>query len=138
MDYLALFEIGSIGMTVEKMRVDTISLNIANMNTAARVGESYKPLTVDVDFRSIGEVSFNDVMFNQNNMLNMVPQNSTAKLAYEPDHPLANSEGYVEYPGVDHVSEMIAMIKAMHAYNANVKTIESARVLAEEALKIGG
>lgn len=138
MDYLSLFEIGSIGMTVEKMRVDAISLNIANMNTASRVGDSFKPVGVDFEFRPLDQRSFEDILLNQNSFVRMTPQNVTPKLVYEPNNALANAQGYVEYPGVELVSESIAMIKAMHAYNANVKTVEAARVLAEEALSIGG
>jgi len=59
-------------------------------------------------------------------------------LRYEPSHPDANDEGYVAYPDVEIVTEMVDMIDASRAYEANVTTIRDFRAMWAEALKIGG
>jgi flagellar basal-body rod protein FlgC len=56
---------------------------------------------------------------------------------YEPGHPDANADGYVSYPNVDVVTEMINMISATRSYEANVTAINTTKGLASKALEIG-
>ena len=57
-------------------------------------------------------------------------------LVYEPGHPDANAQGYVEYPNVNAVEEMVNMITASRAYEAGVTSIESVKQMARSALGI--
>ena len=59
------------------------------------------------------------------------------KLVYDPDHPDANEEGYVELPNVDTFKEMIDSMAASRAYNANIVAFNSAKYVAAKALEIG-
>lgn len=61
---------------------------------------------------------------------------SMGKLVYDPGHPDANADGYVELPNVDIVTEMVDMITASRAYEANVTTINVAKSMAQQALNI--
>jgi flagellar basal-body rod protein FlgC len=58
-------------------------------------------------------------------------------LVYEPGHPDANAGGYVEYPNVNAVEEMVNMITASRAYEAGVTSIESVKSMAKSAIGIG-
>jgi flagellar basal-body rod protein FlgC len=57
-------------------------------------------------------------------------------LVYEPGHPDANAQGYVEYPNVNAVEEMVNMITASRAYEAGITSIESVKQMARSALSI--
>jgi len=58
-------------------------------------------------------------------------------MVYEPGHPDANAAGYVEYPNVNAVEEMVNMITASRAYEAGVTSIESVKAMAHSAIGIG-
>jgi len=59
------------------------------------------------------------------------------QVVYDPQHPDANAEGYVQLPNVNLLEEMVNMISASRAYEANVTTISSAKSMAQKALEIG-
>ncbi|MCA1980774.1 MAG: flagellar basal body rod protein FlgC, partial [Calditerrivibrio sp.] len=58
-------------------------------------------------------------------------------LKYEPGHPDANEEGYVQYPNVNPIEEMVNMIESTRSYEANVTVLNTAKQLAMRALEIG-
>jgi flagellar basal-body rod protein FlgC len=58
-------------------------------------------------------------------------------LVYDPHHPDADKNGYVHYPNVDAVREMVDMITAQRAYEANASVISSVKAMVQSALKIG-
>ena len=60
------------------------------------------------------------------------------RLVYEPSHPDADQKGFVAYPAINPVNEMVTMITATRAYEANVAALNAARVMAMKALEIGG
>ena len=63
--------------------------------------------------------------------------NTQGPLVYDPGHPDANAQGYVERPNVNVVAEMVDMITASRAYEANATAISSAKSMASQALSIG-
>jgi len=67
----------------------------------------------------------------------VVEDPSPFKLEYDPDNPDANAEGYVEKPNVDVVTEMVDMISASRAYEANVTAINASKQMYMKALEIG-
>ncbi len=62
---------------------------------------------------------------------------SPPRLEYDPGHPDANAEGYVAYPNVNPVEEMVDMITASRAYEAGLTAVNTAASMAERALGIG-
>jgi len=143
MDYLSAFDISASGMSVEKLRMDMISLNLANTQTTRTAeGGPYKPLAL-VTRPSATQFS---VQLDKAYALQypagveveqLVPLDTPEKLSYEPNHPDADKSGFVHYPGVNTTSEMINMIKATRAYEANIKALAAAKSMAEKALEIG-
>ncbi|MCW8932934.1 MAG: flagellar basal body rod protein FlgC [Gammaproteobacteria bacterium] len=144
MDYLSSFDISASGMTVEKLQMDIISLNLANARTTRTArGGTYKPLTlitktIEPDFSE----HINKTMTLQQyprgvEVDEVVPMNVAEKLSYEPEHPDADKKGFVHYPGVDSTAEMINLIRATRAYEANVRALNAAKLMAQKALEIG-
>ncbi len=66
----------------------------------------------------------------------IVEDGSEARWVYDPDHPDANEEGYVAYPNVEVVKEMVDLITASRAYEANVTALNSAKAMNRKALDI--
>lgn len=152
MDYTQSFAISAVGMNIERMRVDVAALNLANANTVQGVGgASYQPLRVVAEARSAaGDLVDNAAGggfgalvsqglegSNAAPLARIVPSNTTPRLVYEPGHPLANERGFVAYAGIDTATEMVSMMSATRAYEANVSAMNTARTLALRALDIG-
>lgn len=155
MDYMQSFAISAAGMNVERMRVDVAALNLANANTVQGVGgSSYQPLRVLAEApSSTGALSgadsggfgalvsqgleSSDLASQAGPLARIVPANAAPRLVYEPGHPLADERGFVAYAGVDTATEMVSMMSATRAYEANVSAMNTARTLALRALDIG-
>lgn len=142
MDYHQAFAISAAGMNVERTRVDVATLNLANAHTVAGTdGRLYQPKRVVAHSIASGIQGFEGMV--ANGMLS-VPEASVElvseppKSVYEPGHPLADARGFVAYPAVDATTEMVGMMGAMRAYEANVAAMNAARTLALKALDIGG
>ena len=152
MDYARIFAISAAGMATERTRVEVAALNLANANTVAGPnGEAFSSQRVVT--RSVPLLASNSIGFaariadglDQPDMpVVFVPEavvgNSAAtpRALYEPGHPLANASGFVMQPGVDSATEMLTVMSAMRAYEANVAVANSARSLALKTLEIGG
>jgi flagellar basal-body rod protein FlgC len=142
MDYLSAYAISASGMAVEKMRVDVTALNLANVNSSRGAGGAlYQPLTV-VSTAKLG--SFSAALANAGNVTlgaqvaEVRPSSVPPRLVYEPSHPDADNKGFVAYPGINTVHEMVTLISATRAYEANVAALNAAKVMALKAIEIGG
>ena len=143
MDYNASFHISATGMTVEKMRLDVAAANLANAHTTAAPGTAlYKPLRVVsretpmLFSEQYGKLS--GVQDGGAEVAAVEPMNVPPTMMYEPGHPDADSKGFVSYPGVNNTSEMVNMVTALRAYEANVVAMNAAKVMAQRTLEIGG
>jgi flagellar basal-body rod protein FlgC len=65
-------------------------------------------------------------------------RNAAPRMVYEPGHPDADGKGFVAYPGVDPVGEMVNLISTLRAYEANVAAFNAAKTMALKALELGG
>jgi len=122
MGLLGTLNIAASGMTAERMWMDTISSNIANANTTRTAdGTPFRRQLVVFAERAgvqgLGGVQVSGV----------VDDMSELRLVYEPSHPDANADGYVSYPNVNVVTEMVDLIAASRAYEANVTAFEAAK-----------
>jgi flagellar basal-body rod protein FlgC len=144
-DFLSGFRIGGSGMAAQRERMNTISSNIANINTT-RTPEGGPYRRKDVVFEAIPDAkSFGDIIgvtdpkrdFNRVQVTDVVYDKKAPLLKYEPTHPDANSEGYVAFPNVNLMEEMTNMIQASRSYEANVQSIQTTKDMALSALEIG-
>ncbi len=129
------YEISSAGMALEKLRVDLAALNIANMSTAARVGEGYRPRHIETT--ALSQINFEQYLGINNTQDMASIKLGEVKQVYEPENPLANSEGMVEYPDIKPLTEMMTLMTAVRSYEANVKAFHASKLLVDEALKLG-
>lgn len=143
MSYLSVFDISASGMSVEKSRLEFVAKNLANANSTRPAGET--PYTAErlISGPSQG-VSFSDVIDQAAvGRLSGVQQTSVKhssdefRLSYEPNHPHANSDGFVTYGNVDLLTEMMEMVRSVRAYEANVKAVNAYKAMVQQALEIG-
>lgn len=130
-----VFAISSMGMATERARVEVAALNLANANTVAAPGGSlYQPL------RMVARQSFDEALAQGLSGVLLTAEKTLAppRLVHEPGHPAADARGMVSYPGVDTATEMMTLMSATRAYEANVVALNSARQLALKTLEIGG
>lgn len=136
-------DIAASGLTAERLRMDLISNNIANANsTRTEAGGPYRrQLAV---FTPREAESFSAILNRTQNQMpegvrvtGIVKDQAPFKMVYDPNHPDANKEGYVEMPNVNIVTEMVDMIAASRSYEANVTVINSIKGMATKALEIG-
>lgn len=131
------------GLTAERLRMDVISNNIANVNTTRTAeGGPYRRQLVVFEPQSAGG-SFAEALSSQMGggsgvrVAGITKDQSPLHMVYEPGHPDANANGYVTMPNVNVVTEMVDMITSTRSYEANVTVINSAKGMAAEALDIG-
>lgn len=131
------------GLTAERLRMDVISNNIANANTTRTAkGGPYRRQLVVFEPRS-EQASFSQLLSKEMGsgdgvkVVGITEDDSPTRLVYDPHHPDANQSGYVEMPNVNIVTEMVDMITATRAYEANVTAVNSAKSMALKALEIG-
>ncbi|WP_333810876.1 flagellar basal body rod protein FlgC [Timonella senegalensis] len=124
--------IASTGMTVHRKWLDAISDNIANINTVTSVDEDAFTAKY-VAAQAMGSGTETKGV----QVSGIVEGSTEGRLVYEPDHPLANAEGYVKYPDIDMSSQMTQLIMAQRGYQANAAVVERARASYEQALTIG-
>jgi len=139
MSVFGAMDVSATGMTAQQTRMDTISENIANVNTTRDAnGNVYKRKTVVFEEKSYP--SFSESLSMANGHIGKgvkVSDDSEGNKVYDPSHPDADEDGYVTYPNVNTVTEMTNMIDATRAYEANVTVLNSTKGMALKALDIG-
>lgn len=146
MSFFGSLDTSASGLTAQRLRLDVISQNMANASTTRTEGGGpYKRKTVvfeqiqnDVN-KSFGAV-LNKKKQSGNNgvrVAQIVEDESQGELVYDPTHPDANAQGYVEMPNVNVIDEMVNMISASRSYEANVNSFNSMKAMFTKALEIG-
>jgi len=135
MDIEKILTISASGLEAQRLRMNIIAGNLANaQSTHSPEGGPYR--RKDVVFSEIldsmtgegsGEVQVSGIIEDQRPF----------QLVYDPQHPDANAEGYVQLPNVNLLEEMVNMMSASRSYEANVTAINSAKSMAHKALEIG-
>lgn len=153
MGFLDSIDTSASGMTAQRLRMDTIANNMANVETI-RVENGKGPYRRQIVlFEARGAQSsgrnFKDILDEEAKAktigtgvrvkeIRAVNENEAPfRKVYDPSHPDADEQGYVNYPNVNIVEEMINMISSTRAYEANAKVIEASKSMAARALDIG-
>ena len=140
MDFFTAMEVSASGLSAERTRMNVAASNLANAQTTqAAGGGPYK--RKDVTLQSVDVPGVQGTPFAQavkGVVVSQISQDTAPpRLEYDPGHPQANAQGYVAYPNVNPVEEMVDMITASRAYEAGVTTMTTAVNMAERALGIG-
>lgn len=137
-------------LTAQRLRMDVISSNIANVDTtrAKQVNGEWEPyrrksVTLTEDNGQFSSF-LNRAMRKEENAGNGVKvtkinddTQTPFKLVYNPAHPDANEDGYVEMPNVDLLTEMVDLVSATRSYEANVTVLNASKSMLTKALEIG-
>ncbi|MAF10705.1 flagellar basal body rod protein FlgC [Candidatus Poribacteria bacterium] len=140
-DFSAI-DISASALRAERFRMELIAQNIANVNTT-RTAEGGPYRRKEAVFSSM----YSDQMGFANqfdptrkqgvSVTNVLVDQSPPKLLYNPDHPDAGDDGFVRMPNINPVAEMVNMIAASRAYEANIAAIQNYRRMADKAMTIG-
>lgn len=134
-------EVAASGLSAERTRMNTVASNLANARTTRTdAGGPYKRL--DPVFEAVGLDNERGVIATQGGVskvkvARIQEDTRPGMMVYEPGHPDANASGYVEYPNVNAVEEMVNMITASRAYEAGVTSIDTVKQMGRSALDIG-
>lgn len=145
MSVIDAMNISASGMTAQRLRMDIISQNIANVNTTRdENGNPYKRKILVFEERNTspfaqmlkGKMS---AAAGTGAKVTEIKEDTTTPMnkVYDPSHPDADEEGYVTYPNVNTVTEMANLIDASRAYEANVTAFNSIKSMALKGLEVG-
>jgi flagellar basal-body rod protein FlgC len=144
MDLIKCMDIAASGMTSQRTRLNVITMNLANANTTKTTdGTPYRRKTaifrtvpVDNTFEERLQNTLDKKIYGVE-VKKIVPVDTEFKRIYDPTHPDADKQGYVYLPNVNLVEEMVNMLDANRAYEANASAIRAAKDMATKALDIG-
>lgn len=137
MSSFSSFDISASGIFAQRTRMDVIANNIANAeSTRTSDGGPYKRQTVSFS------TAYKDAVGNRSqpagvNVSSINEDPTDYKTVYDPGHPDADANGYVKMPNVNVVEEMVDMISATRAYEANVTALNATKSMISSAIEIG-
>ncbi|WP_373600029.1 flagellar basal body rod protein FlgC [Paraclostridium bifermentans] len=125
--------ISASALSAERLRMDIISSNVANMKTTrTEDGGAYRrkvPVFEENYDEKLGMLGVKATSIEEDK--------SPLRKLYEPNHPDADEQGYVEYPNVDILVEMSDLITASRSYESNIDTLNAQKNMVSKALEIG-
>ncbi|MBI2569959.1 MAG: flagellar basal body rod protein FlgC [Candidatus Schekmanbacteria bacterium] len=152
MSFFRSLEISGSALSAERRRIQVLASNMANAHTT-RTAEGGPYRRKDVVFEPVPANTFSGFLAEEmagdasteatNEKLDgvrvaeVVTDPSPPTLVYDPNHPHANTDGYVAYPNVNPISEMVNLLSATRSYEANVAAVQAAKQMARRALDIG-
>lgn len=131
-------KINSSGLSLERLKMDVISTNMANVNTT-RTEDGGPYLKKQVLFTE-SLVAAKDTIGKKKSegvkVVGIRDNDEGLREVYDPDHPDSNEEGYVLFPNVNMVDEMISLINVQRTYEANVTALTTSKNILKKALEI--
>lgn len=136
--------INATGLSLERLKLDTISTNIANVNTNATIDSpAYRKKQIEFseNVKSYRETLMDGRLANERPhsfgvQVDHIVEDETPKLSYDPTNPAADENGYVEMSNVNIADEMVDMIQALRTYQANAAAVEMNKGILKKALEI--
>lgn len=133
MSLTTIFDIAGSAISAQSQRLNTVASNIANADTAAAPGtQPYR--AKQVVFQSVPVANG---LAQSVRVAEVTEDNAAARRLYDPRHPHADSEGYVNLSNVNVVEEMVNMIAASRSYQNNIETMNTAKSLLLKTLQLG-
>ena len=137
MSMFKVFDVAGSAMSAESLRLNITASNLANANSvSSSEGETYRarqPVFAAMLEQASGGQQANVGV----QVRGIVESQAPLQQQYNPNHPMANAEGYVFLPNVNMVEEMANMISASRSYQSNIEVINTAKQLAIQTLQIG-
>jgi flagellar basal-body rod protein FlgC len=139
MSLMTAIEVGASGLTAQRKRLEVLVSNLVNANTTQPAGaEPYR--RKDVLFLAGNpEMSFGAALDNAVQTVEIsqvVTDRTPPRKQYEPNHPHADKDGYVLYPNVNAMEEMVNVLSATRSYEANLQAVNMAKEMQQKTLEI--
>ena len=143
MSLFGAIDISGSGLSAERLRMDVTAENLANaQSTAGADGQPYR--RKEVVLRQAGggfETALTSAMGSGTpargvEVVAIAEDQAPNRMVYDPGHPDADAEGYVSMPNVDPVTEMVDLIAASRAYEANVTAMQTAKTMFSKTLDL--
>ncbi len=145
MDPFSMLSISGSALSAERQRSEVIATNMANADTTrTENGGPFK--RKEVVFASSSNSSFHLAFASAGNRLTKAPgtvhvsqivEDSTAPIMrYEPGHPDANKDGFVAYPAINPVEEMVDLMGSVRAYQLNASAVSAAKQMIQQSIDI--
>ena len=144
MNFLDALNTSATGLSAQRLRMNLIASNLANVNTPqAKEGNAYH--RKDAVFAAKApQTDFGDALARHLHpslagvqVVAIRDDDRPPILKYDPTHPDANEEGFISLPNINVVEEMVNMISASRSYEANVTAVKTSKDMASSALDIG-
>ena len=144
MSIFDILDVGSSGLAAQRMRLEMISSNIANASTT-RTPDGGPYVRKDVVFETanvtskFGEIfsALTDSGLRGVRVSEILQDNRPAQKRFQPNHPDADTDGYVRYPNVNIIAEMVNMVEATRSYEANLTIMNASKSMALRAIDLG-
>ena len=135
MNAFSSMQISATGLAAERLRMDTISSNVANASTTRNAQGEKSPYVRKI-------AVFQEALDSKKQMagvkaVGIEEDKSPLRREYNPNHPDADEDGYVTMPNVNVLNEMADMMVATRSYEANVDTFNALKSMFSKALEIG-
>ncbi len=141
------YNVATSGMSAQRTRINMVSANIANSQTTHTTdGGPYKKQNVVFEEilldssknkdKEKSSVNIDPLALRGVGVREIIDSKDQPILKYEPEHPDANTEGYVAYPNINPVIEMVDLIEAMRSYEANVSAFKTQKDMDRKTLDI--
>jgi flagellar basal-body rod protein FlgC len=135
-NFFSIFNTSASALTAQSVRLNAVASNVANANVATGSPETaYKPK--EVVFQTVLDQNDPTGTATPVRVAGVINPPRDAVATWQPNHPLANEEGYVFTPAISIVEEMANMMSASRSYEANVEVLETTKKLLQSTLKIG-
>ena len=130
---VGIFQIAGSAMAAQSQRMNTTASNLANADSVSGPdGQPYRAKQVVFEMAPASGQGIGGVR-----VARVIEDPSPLRLQHDPKNPLANADGYVAMPNVNVVEEMVNMISASRAYQANVEVLNTAKTMMLKTLTIG-
>jgi flagellar basal-body rod protein FlgC len=142
-DFFDAVDVSASALSAERLRMNTISSNLANAQTTRTPeGGPYRRKDPVFEAQPVGEFSkalqgAMEVPMHKVKVVDVVVDQGPPKMVFQPDNPDANPEGYVAMPNINTMEEMVNLITASRTYEANVTALNISRNMMNKALEIG-
>ena len=142
MDFLSAMQVSGSALKAQRTRINVAAMNLANVNTTRTLeGGPYKAKSVVFATKPL-ESKFEEILNSKAKLqsvevIDVVEDQEPFKEIFDPSHPDADEKGMVKLPNVNVVEQMVDMMSAKRAYEANVTALDAVKSMALKALDIG-
>lgn len=144
MNLFAMFDVSGSALTAERERAEVVASNMANAETTHTAkGGPYQRQEVVFGSAPVGGSSFAERLASASDsnvqgvqVVNVVTDPTPPIRRFDPSHPDADAQGYVSYPSINPVQEMVDLMGASRSYQLNVSALQSTKQMIQQSLEI--